>query len=294
MNQALCRDSPDPELLGNPQEPPLGSLSPRMLTTMDYDQGQGSKKHAWMPSKTSGEDTSTERLPPHGSRSPSQTIVFSPLMMSKAPMRDISQSSTATRMSCAQRARRLVQIERSLSELGRKIALGTKVRKKFGSKQKNDPNVAKGSLLGRMSMPGSAQNVAERTLEQERTHSERRTTRNRATQPALLSRLTSPPRVPLLERLTAPHAPNTVTSELSSTSGTSIEPHRRHKRKGSPNTSDEPTSCSVTGRRTSRRLSGDMSFLPAGPSSRLQSLRISSADASSTLMRYSPTTTPHS
>ena len=47
MNQALCRDSPDQKLLGNPQEPPLASPSPRMLTTMDYDQGQGSKKHAW-------------------------------------------------------------------------------------------------------------------------------------------------------------------------------------------------------------------------------------------------------
>ena len=214
MNQALCRDSPDPELLGNLPGLPLVCPSPRMLTTMDYDQGQGSKKHAWKPSKTSGEDTLTERLRPHASRSPSQMIVFSPPMMSKAPIRDISQSSTATRMSCTQRAHKLEQIERSLSELGRKIALGTKVHKKFGLKQKNDPNLAKGSLLGRLSMPDSTQNVVERTLEQERTHSERRTTRNRTTQPALLSRLTSPPQVPLLGRLTAPRTPNTVTSEL--------------------------------------------------------------------------------
>jgi hypothetical protein len=52
--------------------------------------------------------------------------------------------------------------------------------------------------------------------------------------------------------------------------------------------------CSTTGPKTSRRLSEDMTFAPAGPSSHLQSLRISSQADASTLMQFSHITTPPS
>ena len=110
--------------------------------------------------------------------------------------------------------------------------------------------------------------------------------------PALITQLTSPP--PPLSHLTDHPFRHITKSESNSISTISNEPHTSLKQKEHPSTSDERTTCSTTGPKTSRRLSEDMTFVPAGPSSRLQSLRISLRDDASTLMWFSHITTPPS
>jgi hypothetical protein len=105
----------------------------------------------------------------------------------------------------------------------------------------------------------------------------------------------SPPSpLSLLSRLTDRPFPHTKKSESNSISAILNEPRTSLKRKEHPSTSDERMTCSTTGPKTSRRLSKDMTFAPAGPSFRLQSLRISSQADASTLMPFSHITTPPS
>jgi hypothetical protein len=47
MNLARCPNSPDPDSWASLPEPLPRSLSPRILTTMDCNKDQSSKKHVW-------------------------------------------------------------------------------------------------------------------------------------------------------------------------------------------------------------------------------------------------------
>ena len=199
-------------------------------------------------------------------------------------------------MSCAQRAQRLKHIERGLDMLRQKLTLATRVCKSSATSRKNSrPKEDQMSLLERMRTPkekGRRKQNIPRIECCEKSHPVIPEETHQV--PSLMVQMTSPLSLPLLKRLTEYSSLPTVKSESNLTSSTSSKLHTSLKRKEHPRTSEEPTGCSTTGQRISRRLSGDMTFAPADLSSRLQSLRISSQDDASTLMRSSRTTTPPS
>ena len=215
-------------------------------------------------------------------------------MRKKDPIRSILRSSTDMRMSCTQWAQRLNHIKRGLDVLRQKLTLATRVCGSSEMSQKRSGlKKMQVSLLDRMSIPKKRERRGQKVTHKEcseRSHLMILEMNPRV--PSLLGRLTSPP--PLLSRLTERPFLHIAKSKSNLTSATSNRLCTSLKWKANPRTSDVPMGCSTTGQKISRRLSGDMTFVPAGLSSRLQSLRISSWDDVSTLMQSSPITIPPS